>query len=138
MALTFRLEVQVTLFAASNPASKDGPFAMPETLRVAAIQSEPAWFDLDETVDKTVTAVAEAGANGAHVIGFPKTWMPGYPSLCGLAMRPIGKRSSYAVGPRQARLAARNIAASKKRPAKSVSECRWVSASGTATISSWA
>lgn len=49
------------------------------TVRVAAVQAEPGWFDLEATVDKTVTLIAEAAAQGADLVAFPETWLPGYP-----------------------------------------------------------
>ena len=47
--------------------------------RAAAIQAEPVWFDLDATVDKTLRLIEEAASNGADLIAFPETWLPGYP-----------------------------------------------------------
>ncbi|WP_022880431.1 carbon-nitrogen hydrolase family protein [Microbacterium sp. B19] len=47
--------------------------------RIAAVQAEPGWFDLPATVAKTVDLIAEAAANGAEIIAFPETWLPGYP-----------------------------------------------------------
>jgi nitrilase len=55
---------------------------MPAThpkFRAAAIQAAPAFLDLDAGVDKAVKLIAEAAANGAKLIAFPETWLPGYP-----------------------------------------------------------
>ncbi|KAK7464070.1 hypothetical protein VKT23_006230 [Stygiomarasmius scandens] len=49
------------------------------TLKVAAVQAEPAWFDLQAGVAKVVSLIKEAGANGAQLIGFPESFIPGYP-----------------------------------------------------------
>lgn len=49
------------------------------SIRVAAVQAEPVWLDIDGTVDKTVTLIQEAAAKGADLIAFPETWIPGYP-----------------------------------------------------------
>ena len=49
------------------------------TTRVAAVQSEPVWFDGDATVDKACRIIDEAAANGAKVIGFPEVYVSGYP-----------------------------------------------------------
>ncbi|KAK6840446.1 hypothetical protein PG995_016200 [Apiospora arundinis] len=50
------------------------------TMRVAVTQAEPVWFDLEATVDKTCTLIAEAAANGARLVSFPECWIPGYPA----------------------------------------------------------
>lgn len=66
------------------------------TITVAAVQSEPVWFDLDATVDKTIQLLSEAAANGAELIAFPETWLPGYPSFIWLGdsdyQRPFRER----------------------------------------------
>ncbi|KAJ1554791.1 hypothetical protein HK405_004066 [Cladochytrium tenue] len=48
--------------------------------KVAAIQSEPAWLDLAAGITKTCDLIAEAAAEGAKLIVFPETWIPGYPN----------------------------------------------------------
>uniref|UniRef100_A0A0W0F0T2 CN hydrolase domain-containing protein n=1 Tax=Moniliophthora roreri TaxID=221103 RepID=A0A0W0F0T2_MONRR len=48
-------------------------------MKVAAVQAEPAWFDLEASVDKVVSIIKEAAANGAQLIGFPEAFIPGYP-----------------------------------------------------------
>ncbi|KAI5242543.1 hypothetical protein E4T43_04760 [Aureobasidium subglaciale] len=48
-------------------------------VRVAAIQAEPEWNDLQAGVDKAIKLIKEAGANGAHIVGFPEVFIPGYP-----------------------------------------------------------
>lgn len=47
--------------------------------RVAAVQAEPVWLDMNATVKKTVDLINEAAANGAELVAFPETWIPGYP-----------------------------------------------------------
>lgn len=54
---------------------------MKDVVRAAAVQAEPIWFDAAATVDKTVTLIEEAAAQGAEIIAFPETWIPGYPAF---------------------------------------------------------
>ncbi|MEE8600841.1 carbon-nitrogen hydrolase family protein [Euzebya tangerina] len=49
------------------------------TVNVAAVQAEPIWFDMDATTDKVVSLIGEAARNGAELIAFPETFIPGYP-----------------------------------------------------------
>lgn len=50
-----------------------------KTVRLAAIQAEPEWNDLQAGVDKAIRLIEEAGKNGADVLGFPEVFIPGYP-----------------------------------------------------------
>jgi nitrilase len=52
---------------------------MDRTVRVAAVQAEPAWLDLSAGIDKVVELIGQAAAGGAELIGFPETFVPGYP-----------------------------------------------------------
>ncbi|KAH8662584.1 aliphatic nitrilase [Xylariales sp. PMI_506] len=58
-------------------------------VRVAVTQAEPVWLDLDATVDKTCTLIAEAASNRAEIIAFPECWIPGYPAWIWLVSRPV-------------------------------------------------
>lgn len=49
------------------------------SVKVAAVQAEPVWGDLAGGIEKTVSLIDEAGSNGAEVVGFPETFLPGYP-----------------------------------------------------------
>lgn len=48
-------------------------------IKVAAIQAEPAWNDLQGGVEKAIAYIQEAAQNGANVLGFPEVFIPGYP-----------------------------------------------------------
>ncbi|KAK7025027.1 putative nitrilase [Favolaschia claudopus] len=48
-------------------------------MKVAAIQAEPVWFDLQSGVKKACALIREAASNGAELVGFPESFIPGYP-----------------------------------------------------------
>lgn len=50
----------------------------PQVVRVAVTQAEPAWFDLEQAVAKTIKLINEAADNGAKLVAFPEVWIPGY------------------------------------------------------------
>jgi nitrilase len=47
--------------------------------RLAAVQAAPVFLDRDATIDKSVTLIEQAASNDATLVGFPETWIPGYP-----------------------------------------------------------
>ena len=52
---------------------------MSNQYKVAAVQAAPVFLDLDATLEKGIAFIEEAAHNGARLIGFPETWLPGYP-----------------------------------------------------------
>ncbi|MGS5085713.1 carbon-nitrogen hydrolase family protein [Hydrogenophaga sp. A37] len=54
------------------------PIAHPK-YRAAAVQAAPAFLDLDAGITKAIALIAEAAGQGAKLIAFPETWLPGYP-----------------------------------------------------------
>lgn len=50
-----------------------------KTTKIATIQAEPAWNDLEGGVNKAIALIKEAGKNGANILGFPEVFIPGYP-----------------------------------------------------------
>lgn len=50
-----------------------------KTFRAAVVQAEPVWNDLEGGIDKVIALATEAKQNGAEIIAFPETFIPGYP-----------------------------------------------------------
>ena len=53
---------------------------MRDPVSVAIVQSSPVFLDLDATVVKTISLAEDAALNGARLITFGETWLPGYPA----------------------------------------------------------
>lgn len=49
------------------------------TVRVAAVQAESVYFDLQGSVEKTCRLIEEAAGKGCDLIAFPEVWIPNYP-----------------------------------------------------------
>ena len=56
----------------------DAPGAQPP-FAVAIVQLPPVFLNLARSLDKAVTLIHQAADEGANVIVFPETWLPGYP-----------------------------------------------------------
>lgn len=49
------------------------------SVRLAAIQSSPAFLDLEGSIDKSKSLIAEAGRKGADIVAFPEGFIPTHP-----------------------------------------------------------
>jgi nitrilase len=55
------------------------PYSPGQPFLVAAVQSSPAFLDLDATIERACASIADAAARGAKLIVFPEAFVPGYP-----------------------------------------------------------
>jgi len=66
-------------------AEQEPPAMKPKkTVRVGAVQAEPAWLNLQGSVEKTIEIIEQAGRDGVNILGFPEVWIPGYPKYISL------------------------------------------------------
>lgn len=52
----------------------------PETVRVAIAQSAPVYLNKEASLAKAVDILQKAGSQGAQLVAFGETWLPGYPA----------------------------------------------------------
>lgn len=50
-----------------------------ETIKVAAVHSAAPFLDLDAGIELAIDYIQQAGRQGAHIVAFPETYLPGYP-----------------------------------------------------------
>jgi nitrilase len=55
------------------------PLPAESSFKVAAVHAASEFLDLDASVDKACRLIEEASAEGARLIVFPETFLPGYP-----------------------------------------------------------
>ncbi len=53
---------------------------MSDSIRVAAVQARPVYYDLDKCVSKACALIKEAAGHGAQLAAFGETFFPGYPA----------------------------------------------------------
>lgn len=49
-------------------------------IKVAAIQAEPIFLDLDKTTEKSIDLIELAGENNVDLLAFPETFIPSFPN----------------------------------------------------------
>ena len=52
---------------------------MNQPLIAAVVQHAPVFMNLEASLDRACSLVEQAAQQGAHLIAFPETWLPGYP-----------------------------------------------------------
>lgn len=63
-----------------------------QDIKVAVVQAEPVFFDLEASLEKVEILVKEISANNVHLILFPESFLPGYPRGLGFGTV-VGSRS---------------------------------------------
>lgn len=53
---------------------------MSDVFKVAAVQAAPSFLDLKSGIERAVGYIEQAAQQGAKLVVFPETWLPGYPN----------------------------------------------------------
>ncbi|MEP6707962.1 MAG: nitrilase-related carbon-nitrogen hydrolase, partial [Pyrinomonadaceae bacterium] len=53
---------------------------MPDPVKVGIIQASPIFMDLEASLEKAVQLIEQAAKDGARLVTFGETWLPGYPA----------------------------------------------------------
>ena len=69
-------------------------------LRLAAVQAAPIWLSREATLEKSTDLIREAGAQGANLVGFPESFLPGHPVWFHYYLATSQKSQDFG-GPRQ-------------------------------------
>ncbi len=49
--------------------------------KVAVVQQPPIYLNLNASMERALELIAQASQQGAHLVVFPETWLPGYPTF---------------------------------------------------------
>ena len=49
--------------------------------KVAVVQQPPIYLNLKASMERAVDLIAQAAHQGSHLVVFPETWLPGYPTF---------------------------------------------------------
>lgn len=50
-------------------------------MKLCVVQEPPVYLDLEKTMARALSIIADASKKGAHMIVFPEAWFPGYPTF---------------------------------------------------------
>ena len=51
-------------------------------LKAAAVQASPVYLNMEASVEKACGLISEASKQGAKLVVFPESFLPGYPYWC--------------------------------------------------------